>query len=178
MSEFVSSAVASKTQQQLRTERYFALQGYNSAGGSVCVWNLSLILNEKHRPRVFEDRVLRIFGPWRDEVTGECTQLDNKELRDLHSLPSIIRMIKSRWMAWAGHVARMGEKKDTHRLLVGKPEGKRVLGIPWRRWVDNTDNTEMNLGEIGWGGVYWNGLAPDSDKWRVLVNAIMNLRVR
>jgi hypothetical protein len=93
----------------------------------------------------------------------------------LYSSPSIIRMIESRWMRWARHVARIGENRDTHRLLVGKPVGKRPLGRPRRRWVDNT---EINLGEIGWGRVYWNGLAPDSDKWRALVNAIMNLRVR
>jgi hypothetical protein len=77
---------------------------------------------------VFEDRVLRrIFGPKRDEVTGEWRKLHNEELRDLYSLLSIIRMIKSRRMRWAGHVARMGEKRNAYRLLVGKPEGKRPL---------------------------------------------------
>jgi hypothetical protein len=80
---------------------------------------------------VFENRVLRrIFGPKRDEVTGEWRKLHNEELRDLYSSPSIIRIIKSRRMRWAGHVARMREKKIAYRLLVGKPEGKRPLGRP------------------------------------------------
>jgi hypothetical protein len=82
---------------------------------------------------VFENRVLRrIFGPKRDEVTGELKKLHNEELRDLYSSPSIIRLIKSRRMRWEGHVARMGEKRSTYRLLVGKPEGKRPLGRPRR----------------------------------------------
>jgi hypothetical protein len=87
---------------------------------------------------VFENRVLRrIFGPKRDEVTGEWRKLRNEELRDLYFSPSIIRIIKSRRMRWAGHVERMGEKRNAYRLLVGKPEGKRPLGRPRRRWVDN-----------------------------------------
>jgi hypothetical protein len=78
---------------------------------------------------VFENRVLRmIFGPKRDEVTGGWRELHNGELRDLYSSPSIIRIIKSMRMRWAGHVARMGEKRNAYRLLVGKPEGKRPLG--------------------------------------------------
>jgi hypothetical protein len=85
----------------------------------------SLTLKEEHRLRVFENRVLRrIFGPKRDEVTGEWSKLHNEELRDLYSSPSIITIIKSRRMRWAGHVARMGEKRNTYRLLVGKPVGK------------------------------------------------------
>jgi hypothetical protein len=80
---------------------------------------------------VFENRVLRrIFGPKRDEVTGEWRKLHNEELRHLYSLPSIIIIIKSRRMKWAGHVARRGEKRNAYRLLVGKPEGKRPLGRP------------------------------------------------
>jgi hypothetical protein len=80
---------------------------------------------------VFENRVLRrIFGPKRDEVTGEWRKLHNKELHDLYSSPSVIRIIKWRRMRWAGHVARMGEKRNAYRLLVGKPEGKRPLGRP------------------------------------------------
>jgi hypothetical protein len=79
---------------------------------------------------VFENRVLRIFGPRWDEVTGEWRKLHNEELRDLYSSPSIIRMIKSRRMRWAGHVARMGEKRDAYRVLVGKPDRKRPLGRP------------------------------------------------
>jgi hypothetical protein len=82
---------------------------------------------------VFENKVLRkIFGPKRDEVTGEWRKLHNEELRDLYSLPSIIRIIKLRRMRWAGHVARMREKRNAYRLLVGKPEGKRPLGRPRR----------------------------------------------
>jgi hypothetical protein len=86
----------------------------------------------------------------------------------------MIRIIKSRRMRWAGHVARMGEKINAYRLLVGKPEGKRSLGIPRRRWVDNI---KMDVLEIGWGGVDWIDLAQDRDKWRALVNEVKNLRV-
>jgi hypothetical protein len=111
----------------------------------------SLTLREEHRLRVFENKVLRrIFGPKRDEVTGGKRKLHNEELRDLYSLPSIIRIIKSRRMRWAEHVARMGEKRNAYRLLVGKPEGKRPLGRQGCRWVDNV---KMDLLEIGWGGV-------------------------
>jgi hypothetical protein len=86
---------------------------------------------------VFENRVLRIFGPKRDEVTGGWRKLHNEELPDLYSSPSAIRIIKSRRMRWAGHVARMGEEITAYRLLVGKPEGKRPLGRTRRRWVHN-----------------------------------------
>jgi hypothetical protein len=117
----------------------------------------SLTLREEHRLRVFENRVLRsIFGTKRDEVTGEWRKLHNEELRDLYSSPSIIRIIKSRRMRWADHVARMGEKRNAYRLLVGNPEGKRPMGRPRRRWVDNI---RMDLGEAGWGDVDWIGLA-------------------
>jgi hypothetical protein len=120
---------------------------------------------EEHRLRVFENRVLRrIFGPKRDEVTGDWRKLHNEELHDLYSSPNIIRMIKSRRMRWAGHVARM----------VGKPEGRRPLGIPKRRWVDNI---KMDLREIGWDGMDWIDLAQVRDQWRALVNTVMNLRV-
>jgi hypothetical protein len=124
---------------------------------------------------VFENRVLRqIFGPKRDEVMGEWRKLHNEELCDLYSSPSIIRIIKSRRMRWAGHEARMGEKRNAYRLLVGKPEGKRPLGRPRRRWVDNI---RMDLGEVGWGDVDWIGLDQDRNRWRVLVNSVLNLRV-
>jgi hypothetical protein len=93
---------------------------------------------------VFENRVLRrIFGPKRDDVTGEWRKLHNEELRDLYSSPSIIKIIKSRRMRWARHVARMWEKRNAYSLLVGKPEGMRPLGRPRRRWVDNI---RMDLG--------------------------------
>jgi hypothetical protein len=86
---------------------------------------------------VFENRVLRrIFGPKRDEVTGEWRKLHNKELHDLYSSPSFIRIMKARRVRWAGHVARMGEKRNAY-TLVGKPEGRRPLGRPRRRWSDN-----------------------------------------
>jgi hypothetical protein len=94
----------------------------------------------------------------------------------LYYSPSIIRIIKSRRMRWAGHVARMGENRNAYtcRLLVGKPEGKRPLGRQRRRWVDNI---RMDLVEVGWGDVGWIGLARDRDKWRALVNSVSNLRV-
>jgi hypothetical protein len=98
---------------------------------------------------VFENRVLRrIFGSKREEVTREWRKLHNEEFRDLYSSPSIIRIIKSRRIRWAGHVARMGEKRNAYILLVGKPEGKRPLGRTRRRWMDNI---RMDLGEVGWG---------------------------
>jgi hypothetical protein len=124
---------------------------------------------------VFENRVLReIFGPKRDEVTGEWKKLHSGELHNLYSPPDIIRQIKSRRMRWAGYVARMGEGRNVYRVLVGKPEGKRPLGRPRRRWEDGI---KMDLREIGWGGVEWIHLAQDRDRWRAVVNAVMNLRV-
>jgi hypothetical protein len=90
-----------------------------------------------------------------------------EELHDLYSSPSVIRIMKARRIRWAGHVARMGEKRNACRLLVGKPQGKRPLRRPRRKWVD--------LLEIGWGGVDWIGLAQDRDRWRVLVKAVMKL---
>jgi hypothetical protein len=96
---------------------------------------------------VFENRVLRrIFGLRREEVTGEWRKLHIEELHDLYSSPSIFRIIMSRRLIWAGHVARIGKKRNTYRLLVEKPEGKRPLGRPRQRWVDNI---KMDLGEIG-----------------------------
>jgi hypothetical protein len=88
--------------------------------------------------RVFENKVLmRIFGPKRDEVTGEWRRLHNNKLHALYSSPNIIRVIKSRRLRWAGHVARMGERRGVYRVLVGKPEGRIPLGRPRRRWEDN-----------------------------------------
>jgi len=107
--------------------------------------------------RVFENMVFRrIFGPRRDEVTGEWSRLHNEELNDLYSSPNIVRVIKSRRMRWAGHVARMGEERGVYRVLVGKPEGKRPLGRPTRRWVDNI---RTDLQEVGCGYMDWIGLA-------------------
>jgi hypothetical protein len=119
--------------------------------------------------------VERIFGPKRDEVTGEWRKLHNEKLRDLYSSPSIIRIIKSqRRMRWAGHVARMGEKRNLYRLLVGKPKGKRPLVRPRRRLVDNI---RMDLGEVRWGDVDWIGLAKDRNRGRALVNSVLHLWV-
>ena len=83
-------------------------------------------------------------------------------------------MIRSRRMRWAGHVARRGEEREVYKVLMGKPEGKRPLGRPRRRWVDNI---RMNLQEVGSGYVDWIGLAQDRDRWRTLVSAVMSLRV-
>jgi hypothetical protein len=103
---------------------------------------------------VFEKRVLRrIFWPQRDEVTGEWRRLHNEELNDLYSSPNIIRVIKSRRMRWAGHVAHMGERRGAYRILVGRLEGRRPLERPRRRWEENI---KMDLQEVGWGA--WTGL--------------------
>jgi hypothetical protein len=108
----------------------------------------SLALREEHRLRVFKNKVLRWkFGAKRDEVTGGRRKLQNEELCDLYCSPSIIRIIKSRRLRWERHIARMGVKTNTYRFLVGKPEGKRPLGRPRRRWEDNI---KMDLLEIGW----------------------------
>jgi hypothetical protein len=104
-------------------------------------------LREEHRLRVFENRVLRrIFGPKRDEVTGESRKLHSGELCNLYSSPDIIRQIKSSRMRWAGHMARMGERRNMYRILVGKPEGKRPLERPRRRWEDGI---KMDIRETG-----------------------------
>ena len=117
----------------------------------------SLTLREERRLRVFEKILLRkLFGPKRDEMTGECRRLHNEELNDLYSLPNIVRVVKSRRMRWAGHVARMKEDRGVHRVLVGKPEGKRPLGRPRRRWEDNI---KMDLQEVGVGRGDWMELA-------------------
>ena len=103
----------------------------------------SLTLREELRLRVSENRVLRrVFGPKRDEVTGEWRKLHNEELSDLYSLPNILRLVKLRRMGLAGHVARMEEGRGVHRVLVGKPEGKRPLGRPRLR---REDNIKMDL---------------------------------
>jgi hypothetical protein len=125
-------------------------------------------LREEHRLRVFENRVLRrILGLKGGEVTGGWRGLHNEELHNLYSLPSVNRMLKSRRMRWAGHVAHMGEKRNAYRILVGKPEGKRSLGKPRHRWVDDI---KMDLRDRKWGGMDWIGLAQDRDQCRTLVN--------
>jgi hypothetical protein len=106
----------------------------------------SLTVREEDKLRMFKNRVLRIFGPKRGGVTGGCRKLHNEELHDLYSSPSIIRIIKSRKMRRVGHAARMGEKRNVYRLLVGKPEGKRPLGRPRRRWIDNIKIDVLEIG--------------------------------
>jgi hypothetical protein len=107
-------------------------------------------------------------------VTGDWRKLHNEELHNSYSSTNIIRMITSRRMRWAWHIARIGGKRSAYRILVGKPEGKRPAGKPRRMWVDNV---KMDLREIGWDGMDWINLAQDRDRWRALVSTVMNLRV-
>jgi len=116
----------------------------------------------------------RIFGPRRDEVTGELRRLHNGELNDLYCSPNILWVIKSRRIRWVGHVARMSEERGVYRILMGKLEGRRPLWRPRRRWVYNI---RMDVQEVGCGYMDWIGLAQDRDRWRTLVSAVMNLRV-
>src|SRR5215510_5597785 len=107
----------------------------------------NITMREERRLRVFENRVLRgVFGPKRDEVTGEWRKLHNEELNDLYSLSNIVRVVKSRRMRWVGHVVCMGEERGVHRVLVGEPEGNRPLERPRRR---RENNIKMDLQEVG-----------------------------
>ena len=126
---------------------------------------------------MFENRVLRrIFGPKRDEVTREWRRLrvHNEDPSDLYSSPNIVRVTKSRILRWAGHVARLEKKKSVYTILVGKPEGKRPLGRPRRR---REDNIKVDLQELRCGGYGLDRAGSGRDRWRVLVNAVVNLRV-
>jgi hypothetical protein len=135
----------------------------------------SLTLRAEHKLRVFENRVLRrIFGPKKDGVTGGWRKLHNEGLHNVYSSPSMITIMKSRRMRWVGHVARMGERRKVYKLLVGKPEGKRQLGRPRCRWIDNI---KTDLLEIGLGVVDWIRVAQERYRRRALVNSVMNLRV-
>jgi hypothetical protein len=116
--------------------------------------------------------LVKLFSSWKGLPTWR--KLHNEELHNLYSSPSIIRMIESRRMRWAGHVTRMGETRNAYRILVGMPEGKRPLGRPRRGWVDNI---KMDLREIGWDRMDWIDLAQNRDQWRALVNAEMNFWV-
>jgi hypothetical protein len=113
----------------------------------------------------------RIFGPKREE-DGSWRKLHNDELHNLYSSPNIVRVIKSRRMKWAGHVARMGEGRGVYRVLVGRPEGKRPLGRPRRRWEHNI---KLDLREIGIDGAKWIQLGQDGVRWRAFVSMVMNL---
>jgi hypothetical protein len=116
----------------------------------------------------------RILGPKRDKVTGKCRILYNEELKDLYCSPNIIWVTKSRRMRCVEHVACMGERRGAHRVLVGKPEGQRPLGRPRCRWEDNI---KIDLQEVGYGGMDWNDLAQDRERWRAFANAVMILCV-
>jgi hypothetical protein len=111
----------------------------------------SLTLREEHRLRIFENRVLRIFGPKREE-DGSWRKLHNDELHSLYSSHNLVRVIKSRKTRWARHVARMGEGRGVYRVLVGRPEGKRQLGVPRHKWEDNI---KLDLRELGIDGANW-----------------------
>jgi hypothetical protein len=115
----------------------------------------------------------RVFVPKRDEMTGEWRKLHNEELNDLYSLPNIERVVKPRRMRWAGHVARI-EERGVHRVLVGKPEGKRPL---WRHRHGWEDNINMDIHEVGGGCVDWIESAQDRDRRQALVSMVKNLRV-
>ena len=124
---------------------------------------------------MFKNRVFRrIFGPKRDGVTGEWRTLHNEELNDLYSSRNIVRVIKSRRMRLAGHVARMEERRGVHKVFVGKPEVKRPLGRLRRSWGYNI---KMDFKEVRRGCGDWMELAQDRDRWRALVSTVMNLRV-
>ena len=124
---------------------------------------------------MFKNKVFRkIFGAKRDEITGEWRKLHNAELYALYSSRNIIRNLKSRRLRWAGHIAHMEQFRNAYRVLVGKPEGKRSLGRPRRRW---NDNINMDLREVGCDPGDWKAIAENRDQWRAYVRAVMNLRV-
>jgi hypothetical protein len=119
-------------------------------------------LREEHRLKVFENGVLRkMFGP-KGKEDGSWRKLHNDELHSVYSSPNIVTVIKSRWLSWAGHVARRGEGRVVYRVLVGKSEGKRPLGRPRRRWEDNI---KMDLREISIDETNWIRLAQDRVRW-------------
>jgi hypothetical protein len=134
----------------------------------------SLTLREEHRLRIFENKVSRrIYGPKREE-DGSWRKLHNDELQSLYSSPNIVRVIKSRRMRWAGHVARMGKGRSVYRVLVGMPESKRPLGRRRRRWENNIN---LDLRAIRIDGANWTQLAQDRVQWQACVNTVMNLQV-
>jgi hypothetical protein len=126
----------------------------------------SLTLREECRLKLLR----RVFRPKSDEVTGKWRKLHSEKLNDLYSLHNIMRVVKSRRMRWTGHVASMREESGVHRVLLGKPEGKRLR----RRW---DDNIKMDLQEVGGGCGDWMELAQDRDRWRVLLSTVRDFRV-
>ena len=135
----------------------------------------SLTLREERRLRVFENRVLRrVVGSRRDEVTGEWRKLHNEKLNYLYCSPNIVRVIKSRRMRWAWHVAHVGEGRGVYRVLVGSPEGKSPLGRPRHKCEDNI---KMDLQGVGCRGMDWIELAQDRDSFQALVIGALKLRV-
>jgi len=138
-----------------------------------CHWNFSLTSFRLHYVRGVDSAFNR--NEYQEYFLGvKAAGLHNEELNDLYSLPNILRVVKSRRMRWAGHVARMGEDRGVHRVLVGKPEGKRPFGRPRRRWGDNI---KMDLREVGVGRRDWMGLAQDRDRWGALVGTVRDFRV-
>jgi hypothetical protein len=129
-------------------------------------------LREEHRLRVFENRVLRIFGP-KSKEDGLWRKLHNDELHSMYSSPNIVRMIKSRRMGQTGHAAYMVEGRGVYRVLVWRPEGRRLLGRPRRRWEDNI---KMDLREVVIDGVNWIWLA-HRVQCQAFVSTVMNLQV-
>jgi len=125
---------------------------------------------------IFSQRLLICSAPLLGKIYKHIwwRRLHNEELNDLYSSPNIVRVIKSRRMRWAGNVARIGEERGVYRVLVGKPEGRKSLGRPRRRWVDNI---RIDFQEVGCGYMDWIELVQDGDRWRTLVSAVMNLRV-
>ena len=150
---------ASKEANNLSAQKTLKIQIYRSTILSVVLYGCetwSLMLREERRLRVFDNGVLRrIFGRKRDEVTWEWRKLHNEELNDLYCSPNIVQVIKSRRMRWAGHVARMEEKRGVYRVLVGKPEGKIPLGRLRLRWEDNIKMDRQEVGCGAWTDLSW-----------------------
>jgi hypothetical protein len=151
------------------------MQNYNISCCLYVYGTWSLTLREKGRQRVFENRVLRrIFGPRRSVVTGECRKPHKEELNDLYFSPNIAVAIKSRRIRWVGHVARMWERRDIYRILMGKPEGRRPIERPRCRWEYKN---KIDLQEAGCGDMDWIELTQDRNRRRALLSAVMNFRV-
>ena len=152
-------------------------KGKRSLAKPRCKWedNIKMYLREEHRLRVFENKVLmKIFRAKKDEITGEGRKLHIAELHALYSSQNIIRILKTRRLRWAGHVARMELSSYAYRVLVGKPESKRPSGRPRRRLEDNI---KMDLREVTCNPRDWIALAEDRDQWRAYLRAVKNLRV-